>query len=524
MTKTRSGCSPIFDERSAGFLSHLTSLPGSQDAAGAPGSPGSGDLGCTDVMLSFASKAGLGWWQMLPIHPPNGYASPYQSRSCFAGHSGLIDLASLVREGWLSKRALSTASIPATDQCDFARSQEIRKSLLMRAFGKFDQQPPQQLARFKREQKHWLADWALFEALIHEHNGAPWSNWEPQLRDRAPAALRSARKRLAREIRYHTFVQYVFDLNWQAFRSKANQAGVKLLGDLPKFVAADSADAWVQRNLFYLDTSGLIECEAGTPPDAFTRYGQRWGVPTYRVPEHRKQRYSWWIARVKRELQLFDALRLDHFIGYARTYSIPAAARSQGSYVRGLGRGLFDALVKELGPLPFLVEDLGDSGPDVEQLRKRFGFPGTKVLQFGLDGLDGGNPYLPHNWTPQMVAYSGTHDNPTSLGWFKAHAARPGSKRPGVSRRAILEYTGGTAPMIHNELRRLLWTSVANTVIMPVQDLLGLGASARMNIPGRAGGNWGWRLKPNQLDNQLSAELHSLGSMTGRLSKPAEQQ
>ncbi len=509
MSKKQARESDAFRARSAGMLLHITSLPGPH---------GSGDLGGVQPLLDFAQRAGLRWWQVLPIHPPDGFASPYQTSSSFAGHPGLIDLASLVRAKLLPKSAVTRAALDSGAQCDFAASQTLRERLLRRAFEKFDAAPPRELARFKKQHKNWLADWALFEALTREANGANWQDWSPELRDRQPTALVRARRRLAREIRYHVFLQFMFDANWREFRTRAASSNVKLLGDLAKFVAPSSADAWSHPNLFCLDKRGRIDLEAGTPPDAFTRYGQRWGVPTYRVAEHRRTGYSWWIARVRRELELFDGLRLDHFIGFARTFSIPRADRSQGRYTPGLGRGLFEALTAELGPLPFVVEDLGDAGPDVDRLRNRFGFPGMKVLQFGLDGLDGGNPYLPHNWQPETVAYSGTHDNPTSVAWFKAHAARPGSRsKPGVQRREILEYTGGQASKLHEEIIRVLWTSVAKTVIVPAQDLLGLGSEARMNIPGRAGGNWGWRLSAGELTDAVSDRLFSLSRMTGRI-------
>lgn len=506
MSQTPPVTNAAFASRSCGFLLHPTSLPGKH---------GSGDLGATGPVIEFAQRAGFGWWQMLPVHPPDGFASPYQSASSFAGHPDLIDLSGLVASGWLSKAVFKKARLPATEQCDFGGARSLRDRLLRLAFEKFNASPPPNLQPFKRAQAHWLADWALFEALTEEHDGAVWQTWKADLRDRTPSALRAARKRLAQEIRYHTFLQYVFDRDWRTLRTSAHAAKIRLLGDLPKFVAATSADAWTSPELFNLDASGKIAAEAGTPPDSFTRFGQRWGVPTYHIPAHRKTNHAWWIARVKRELELFDALRLDHFIGYARTYSIPAAKNSKGRYVRGLGRPLFEALTKELGQLPFLVEDLGDTGPDIERLRERFAFPGTKVLQFGLDGLDGGNPYLPHNWQRNTVAYTATHDNPTSLSWFKAHATREGTKKHGVTRPAITAYTGGGAN-IHRDMLRLLWTSVANTVIAPMQDVLGLGAGARMNIPGRAGGNWGWRLSDGQLTEKLAGELSSLANMTGR--------
>ncbi len=506
-----------FQTRSSALLLHLTSLPGPH---------GSGDLGGAQAVLDFMNKAGFGWWQMLPVHPPNGYASPYQSPSSFAGHAGLIDLSSLVREGWIPSSSLTRSSLDSGEHCDFKQSGELRERLLRRAFSSFAKASPPASKGFKAFQKaqaYWLEDWTLFSALSAERSKASWKDWEPELRDRVPRALLAARKRLRDELHYHAFVQYAFDQNWQEFRRQAAAAGVRLLGDLPKFVASDSADAWAQRDLFCLDANGRIEREAGTPPDDFSRHGQRWGVPTYRVKKHRSSKFKWWIERVRRELELFDGLRLDHFIGYARTYSVARGVSGKpdsGRYEAGLGQALFKALASRFGPLPFVVEDLGDSGPDVESIREQFGFPGMKVLQFGLDGLHGDNPYLPHNWTPETVAYTGTHDNPTTVGWFRAHAAKPGSRsKGGECKRSILEYTGGKGPRIHLELIRLLWTSVANTVIVPAQDLLGLGAEARMNIPGRATGNWSWRLSEAALTDELASSLHSLSHMTGRLTQ-----
>lgn len=493
-----------FETRSAGFLLHPTSLPGKERT---------GDFGGAEFAIEFARATGLTWWQMLPVHPPDGFGSPYQSHSSFAGSIELIPLDDLVLEGWLSRKSLAGIRKHAAQD-----GRTLRERALRSAFEEFEVSVPREFTTYKRRQRHWLEDWCLFRALSDERQQARWQDWEPELRDREDKALRTAAKRLAGERRFHAFCQFAFDRSFARLRDKAGAIGLKLLGDVPKFVAKESADAWVHRDLFHLTSRGELAREAGTPPDHFTKHGQRWGVPTYRVAAHRKSAYSWWRARIARELEWFDALRLDHFIGYVRTFSIPAKRNAPGRYEKGLGAGLFRALHKELGGLPFVGEDLGNSGVDVERMLEQFQIPGTRVLQFGLDGLNGENPYLPHNWPRNSVAYTGTHDNPTTEGWFRKHRTR-GEHFP--LRKDIQRYTGESSGGFTQAALRTLWTSVANTVIVPFQDLLGLGAEARMNVPGRARGNWSWRLQEDDVvrasDAEFTRELRSLTEMTGRL-------
>jgi 4-alpha-glucanotransferase len=396
---------------------HLSSLPGPH---------GNGDLGReARAFIDFLAAAGQSYWQLLPVHPTGRGNSPYSGVSAFAGNPLFIDLEQLVEDGLLSSTALG-AALPER-QVDYAQAAEHRKPLLREAFAAFRKQTGHFAARlsaFRRKTRAWLPDYALFVAL-KDTLGEDWCAWDAPLRDRSPTVLARARKQLAAEVAYYEFEQLVFDTQWQALRSYAASRGVKLIGDLPIFVAHDSADVWAHRSGFQLDSKGQPTHVSGVPPDYFSATGQLWGTPLYAWAQHKREHYRFWIERLRAQLDRFDWVRLDHFIGFTRYWQVPAGAATaeSGRWRNGPGRELFDAAARKLGPLPFIAEDLGAVSPEVERLRDELGFPGMRVLQFAFDS-DAHNPFLPHNYATNTVAYTGTHDNDTTLGWLRERLQR----------------------------------------------------------------------------------------------------
>jgi 4-alpha-glucanotransferase len=497
-------------QRASGVLVHLSSLPGRH---------GNGDLGReARAFVDFLAAAGQSYWQLLPVHPTGTGNSPYSGASAFAGNPLFIDLEQLVEDGLLSAAALG-AALPE-GQVDYARAAEHRKPLLREAFAAFRKQAGHfgaRLGAFRRKTRAWLPDYTLFLAL-KDTLGEDWCAWDPPLRDRSPTVLARARKQLAAEVAYYEFEQLVFDAQWQALRSYAASRGVKLIGDIPIFVAHDSADVWAHRSGFQLDSKGQPTHVSGVPPDYFSATGQLWGTPLYAWAQHKREHYRFWIERLRAQLDRFDWVRLDHFIGFTRYWQVPAGAATaeSGRWRNGPGRELFDAAARKLGPLPFIAEDLGAVSPEVERLRDELGFPGMRVLQFAFDA-DAHNPFLPHNYPTNTVAYTGTHDNDTTLGWLRERA-RVGDER---ELRTLNAYLGRPGARLEPEvlcggLIRLLFASVAKLVIVPMQDLLGLGSEARMNVPGRAEGNWTFRLQRQALSEELTKELLALTQLYGR--------
>jgi len=492
-------------ERSSGVLLHLTSLPGPH---------GHGDLGpAAHQFAGFLSAAGQRWWQMLPVVPPGAGNSPYESVSSFAGGALLISLERLSAEGWLEDGDLSAPRSLAGPRAQYARAARFKSLRLRKAFANFMALPARRrrLARYWEQNRDWLEDYTLFRALQQAHQGATWTEWDAGLRDRRHAPLGRVRRQLSNELRYHTFLQYAFDRQWRALRARARALGLRLLGDVPMFVAHDSADVWANRELFDLDRRGGARAVAGVPPDAFSRTGQLWGNPLYRWDRLRRSDFAWWIARLRRNLERFDAVRLDHFIGFHRCWRVAAGARSakRGRFVRVPGAELLSSLRDSLGGLPFVAEDLGLLTPEVHALRDEFGLPGMRVLQFGFDD-EGGRQYQPHRYPPGCIAYTGTHDNDTVVGWYRTLPSRadPMARRKALQRRRyVLRYVGGDGTEIHWQLIRAVLASAANTAVFPMQDLLGLDSRARMNVPGTPHGNWEWRLAPDQLDPRIGARL-----------------
>jgi len=490
--------------RASGILLHLSSLPGPV---------GQGDLGPdAHAFTSWLAQSGQHWWQMLPISPAGGAGSPYQSPSAFAGDPLFISLERLCEDGWLD-----AVDLPPPDPggpSDPARSTQARGPLLRRAWMAFQERRPASDAAafdaFCIEQQVWLDDYALFTALKQDYQGRPWTEWESGYRDHQAPALEQARRVHADEIGYQRFLQWQFHRQWQALKAAANERGVGLIGDLPIFVSHDSADVWAARELFDLDDRGQPLHVAGVPPDYFSAEGQLWGNPLYRWDLHRNTAYRWWVARFWRLLQLFDAVRVDHFIGFHRYWAIPAGAASarEGSYLPGPGAPFFEALRDELGTLPIIAEDLGVVTEEVDALRQGFGFPGMRVLQFSFGGEE---KLLPQAWPEDTVAYTGTHDNNTVRGWLDLQAPGPeGSGAAGAhaqERARALAYAAQFDPDPAWGMVEGVWATASRLAVAPAQDLLGLGAEARMNTPGTVEGNWRFRLSPGALTPEIAQQL-----------------
>ncbi len=479
--------------RSAGVLLHITSLPGPFE---------SGDLGpSAHRFLDWLAEVGFGWWQVLPMNPPGYGGSPYQAWSAFAGNPAFVSPEFLAEEGLLDRK-------------DLRGSQRSRETLLRQAFESFE--PDREYDRFLEDAEIWLDDALLFR-LLHDLEPSGWTSWEAGVRDREEGALQRVRSEHAEEIDYHRFVQFQFSRQVERLRSAARERGIGLIGDLPIFVAHDSADVWAHRHLYELDADGEPTSVAGVPPDYFSPTGQRWGNPLYRWDRMKESRYRWWGDRLENSFRLYDAVRLDHFRGFESYWKIPADERDavNGTWTPGPGLDFFAELTDRLGPLPLLAEDLGDVTPAVEELRRRAGLPGMAVLQFGPS--DPTSPHLPHNFTePSRVVYTGTHDNDTTVGWWK--------KLPKQDRAFLRGYLGvpklGARRVadVAVAMRRMAYRSIAEGAIIPMQDLLALGSEGRMNRPGElTGRNWSWRMDPNGLDRLDCDMLREELRITNRL-------
>jgi len=486
----------MLDVREAGILLHPTSLPGPF---------GTGDIG--PEACAFADRLGQArqrWWQMLPIVPPGAGNSPYSSASAFAGSELLVSPEWMREDGLLDASDLTAAESRSGPRADYAASRKVRFRLLAIAFETFERRGAKALKeafeRWTVANETWVADWALFRALKEASGGVSWVEWERPLRDRDRRFLAKARDLHARSMRSHAFTQFLFERYWTRFREYARWRGVGLIGDVPIFVEHDSADVWVNRELFQLDAAGRRTAQAGVPPDYFSATGQLWGNPLYRWKAHAETRYRWWTARLRQTLSRFDLLRLDHFIGFHRAWALPANATTaaNGRWQRGPGDALFEAVAKRLGALPLIAEDLGLVIPEVKALRDRLGLPGMKVLQFAFGDDSEADAYKPHNHVPHSFVYTGTHDNDTVAGWF-ADAGGPSSTRTReqIARECAfaLRYLGSDGREIHWDMIRAAYSSVARTAIVPLQDILGLGTEDRMNVPGTASGNWEWRFE-----------------------------
>jgi len=484
--------------RASGVLLHPTSLPGPH---------GSGDLGASSYhFIDWLVTAGQKLWQVLPLGDIGAGYSPYMSPSAFAGNPLLIDLHELANQGWLEIADLQADPSFADDLVHFETVVPWRRQRLAKAAACFAAQATaaqrDSFAEFV-EQADWLEDYALYTVLQKVHDGGTWQQWPEPLAQRALAALTEARRQFRVDIEAQKFFQWCFFRQWQALRTYANQRGVQIIGDAPIFVALQSADVWAHPHLFELDAAGRPEAVAGVPPDYFSATGQRWGNPLYRWSAHAQENFRWWVERLRNSLQMFDMLRIDHFRGFAAHWRIPVheATALKGEWVLGPGAALFESLATQLGPLPIIAEDLGIITPDVVSLRRRFDLPGMAVLQFAFGG-DGGNLYLPHNHHSDLVVYTGTHDNNTTVGWWQS-LTEP-------ERQRVRNYLGETPTEIHWSLIRLACASVADTAIYPLQDILGLDAAHRMNVPGLGDHCWRWRFTWAQFGPQPAERLADL--------------
>jgi 4-alpha-glucanotransferase len=495
---------PTPTTRSAGVLLHPTSLPGRY---------GIGDLG--DELIAFldwAKSAGLRIWQVLPLNVPGYGNSPYGCLSSYAGNPLLISPQRLLHASLLPADAVEDVPTFNDDHVEFGRVAELKMSLLRRSFAHFNEQATdaqrEALAAFERDNA-WLPDWALYAALKERNGGKQWSAWPAELASREKAALAAARTELADEIRFHKYVQWLFFTQWAAVREAAIARGIRIMGDVPIYVAADSADVWANRQLFQLNEDGEPSVVAGVPPDYFSVTGQRWGNPLYRWDLLRETKYRWWVSRFRAALRFADIVRVDHFRGFAAYWEIPANEPTaiHGRWMPGPGRALFDAVRSALGDLPLVAEDLGFITPEVHDLRHAVGLPGMKILQFGFAQID--SPHLPHRYDAETVVYTGTHDNDTTRGWWDS---LPEDER---------EWTGFDPSQPAWSLLEIAWSSRAALAIAPLQDVLGLGSESRMNLPGTDEGNWQWRYQPEELTPQLAKRLRAVTESSGRPSASA---
>ena len=491
--------------RSSGILLHPTSLPGRY---------GIGDIGpSAHQWLDDLAASGCSLWQVLPLCP-TGYAdSPYQCFSTFAGNVYLISPDLLLEEGLIAPQDLVDCPEFPEDQVDYGPVISWKLALLDAAFDQFEQRGSREVKNefetFRVSNRAWLDDFALFMALKDLYSLRPWTEWPAPLRDRDAQQLQKARASYAREISRHSFRQFLFFRQWKAVHTHAQDLGVKIIGDLPIFVAHDSADVWANKALFHLDDVGQPLVVAGVPPDYFSETGQLWGNPLYRWDFHAETGYTWWLARFRAMFKLVDIVRVDHFRGFVDYWEIPGDASTaiQGKWLPGPGAGFLQTVVDELGGLPIIAEDLGEINPEVYVVRDQFDLPGMKILQFAFDD-DLENEFLPHHYPSNCIVYTGTHDNDTNRGWWDI----AGDEERAFAR----QYLGVTGEDISWDLIRAAWRSRADVAITPLQDVLNLPTSARMNYPGTLGGNWGWRMREGAFSPDLQRKLYDLNQETLR--------
>jgi 4-alpha-glucanotransferase len=497
--------------RSAGILLHPTSLPGPY---------GIGDLGPQAYrFIEWLASTGCKLWQVLPLGPTGYGDSPYQCFSAFAGNPYLISPDDLLAEGLLIRDDLAGMPEFFASRVEFGPLIPWKLGLLQMAFSRFQASPDHlrdAFEHFRAENAAWLDDFALFMALKEAHGGGAWNGWPEPLRVREETALRNAKNEYAESEVRHAFYQFLFFRQWNRVRAYARENGILIIGDIPIFVAYDSVDVWAHPELFHLDENCSPTVVAGVPPDGFSATGQLWGNPLYNWEIHQQDGYAWWLSRVRASLQSVDIIRFDHFRGFAGYYEIPAGHKTAeyGRWVPGPGRDLFRAVDKYLGDglitpgtgLPIIAEDLGLITPDVIELLDAFELPGMKVLQFAFSGPD--NPFLPHNYVPNCVAYTGTHDNDTAFGWLASAADH--------EREFALRYFEVDGHDFAWDLIRGVWKSVAVFAIAPMQDVLGLGGEARMNFPSTLGGNWAWRMKEGDMREDLARGLRDLNWLYNR--------
>ena len=502
--------------RASGILLHPTSLPSRF---------GIGDLGDEAYQfVDFLASAKQTYWQVLPLGQTGYGDSPYQCFSAFAGNIYLISPAKLKDDGFLTDEDLAGAPKFAAGKVDFGKMIDFKLPLLKKAFEIFRRTDNGMLADafrlFCQSNAFWLEDYALFRAIKFSQDQKSWQEWDEDLKLRRPEALESARRELDDEVFAQKFYQFAFFKQWDALKKYANEHEVKIVGDVPIFVALDSCDVWCRPTQFKLNEDGSPQTVAGVPPDYFSKTGQLWGNPIYNWDNMRRDGFAWWISRVKFTLKMVDIVRVDHFRGFAASWEVPGGdlTAEHGEWVSVPGMDLFNTLKYAIGDLPFWAEDLGVITPDVEELRDSFGFPGMRILQFAFGG-DAKNLDLPHNYIRNSVAFTGTHDNDTTVGWFNSEAGK-GSGRDAEQiekeRRFCLDYLNSDGAEIHWDFVRAVWSSVADTAIAPMQDLLGLGNEARVNLPGSTSGNWSWQCRNGDFSDEIAERLKHLTELYDR--------
>jgi len=491
--------------RAAGILMHPTSLPGPR---------GSGDFGADAYrFVDWLEAAGQSYWQILPLGGVGPGHSPYMCPSAFAGNELLIDLAELAQHGWLDESDIEFDPNAPARHIDFETLIPFRFARLERAAQGFaagaSTEQRAEFDAFCARHADWLDDYALFMTLSRHYPGQYWCDWDEALAKRDPDALAAATADNAGQIAFWKFCQWYFFRQWTALRAYANQHDIRIIGDTPIFIAYHSVEAWVRPELFEFDADGRPTVVAGVPPDYFSETGQRWGNPLYRWEAHQQQGFAWWIERIRHGLEMVDILRIDHFIGFTRYWEIPAdePTAMHGSWRQVPGEALFEALAAALGPVPIIAEDLGLVTPEVHALRRQFDLPGMCVLQFAW-GPDGDKNFLPHNHRPDSVVYTGTHDNDTTLGWWQGTGD--------TERHHLCDYLASDGKLVSRDLLRCALASVADTAIVPIQDVLNLDGAHRMNHPGTTQGNWRWRLEWADIDEDLASRLAAQCRLYGR--------
>jgi 4-alpha-glucanotransferase len=500
----------VIDKRAAGILLHITSLPSRY---------GIGDLGPEAYAFAdFLQRSKQSYWQLLPLNPvekAQGY-SPYSSTSSMAGNTLLISPELLVKMKLLSPKVLEGREIRNQGKVDFEKSETLREELFETAFAQFQKSSDEvhrQYELYKRKEKKWLDEFAVYAVLKRLHNNRPWYEWPADYKMRHPEILSKVRKQHKLAINREMWMQFIFNQQWLNLKAYCNKKGIKLFGDLPFYVSYDSADVWANPELFALDKNRNAAAVAGVPPDYFNENGQLWGMPVFRWDVLKQTKYDWWIKRLKKNTEQFDVVRLDHFRAFADYWEVKSSERTakRGKWKPGPGVDFFHQIKRTIGELPFIAEDLGDINQPVYDLRDEFQFPGMKVLQFAFGDNVGMSDYIPHNYTPNFIVYTGTHDNNTTRGWFSRDIDRK-------TRKNISTYFGHavTEDSINHECMRAAYGSVARLAIVPMQDVLGLDETARINTPASVKDNWLWRLKENQLKEKTEKSLSMLMEIYNR--------
>lgn len=462
--------------------------------------------------VDFLKAAGQTYWQILPLGPTGYGDSPYQSFSTFAGNPYYIDLEELIRTGLLTKEQCEECDWGGSEAyVDYEKIYRSRFKVLKEAFRNSKIENKEEFQDFVRKNDYWLPDYALYMAVKDSYQGKSWSEWEDDIRLRKPAALSKCREELKEEILFFEFQQYLFAGQWARLKKYANDKGIKIIGDIPIYVAFDSADAWANPELFAFDENRMPTGVAGCPPDAFSATGQLWGNPLYRWDYHKQTDYAWWMQRISYCYKLYDVVRIDHFRGFDEYYNIPFGDTTAefGRWEKGPGYDLFRVMKKEIGNKPVIAEDLGYLTPSVFKLVKKTGYPGMKVLQFAFDA-EGDSDYLPHKYSQNCIVYTGTHDNDTTLGWFDSL-----SRKDKRFARTYLNFRGNK-DIGWNFIRAAI-ASVSDTAIILMQDYLGLGGEARINLPSTLGNNWKWRMVKGQANEELAKKIYELCKLYGRV-------